>query len=201
MGRMRWMAAVACLVMPGVFPLALATAAKDKKPPPEPGPKETNGAQVVKKGPILIVRGLRKAEPQLTDEQGMRFLLAGPWRPELLRLQGHVVKVWGELARKEMMQRTIDVARYEIIDSGGGRKPFVGWLRRREDGRLALHQPERVLPLKISKALHERLARRVSCKVWIVGDIVAGELTVGKSGWLSCPQRDSIKQPNKETKK
>lgn len=170
-----------------------ATACKDKNPPPEPGPDEGTEGQVVKKGPILVVRGMRRAEPQITDEQGKRFLLTGPWRRELLRLHGHTVQVWGELGAKKLMQRTVKVARYEIVDSGGGRKPLVGLLGRGEDGRLTLRQKERVLPLEISKPLYRRLVKRLGCKVWIVGDVVAGELKVGKFGWLSCPSRPSIK--------
>lgn len=186
--------AAACsevVVQPG------AAASKDKDPPPEPGPGEGTDGQVVKKGPILVVRGLRRAEPQITDEQGKRFLLAGPWRRELLRLHGHTVQIWGELGKKKLMQQTVNVTRYEIVDSGGGRKPLVGLLRRREDGRLALQQKERVLALEISKPLHRRLVKRLGCKVWIVGEVVAGDLKVGKFGWLSCPSRTSIK-PKKE---
>ena len=144
---------------------------------------------------------MRGGEPQITDQQGKRFLLTGRWRAELLRLHGHTVKVVGELGDKKLMRPTVKVEQYEIVDSGGGRKPLVGRLELlSEDKALVLRQQNRVLPIAGSATLKKRLKRRVGCKVWIVGDIVAGALKVAKFGWLSCKTPAPIKPKKEKTR-
>lgn len=183
------MAALALLLC-GPLPPSVARG-KDSKP------KKVIGGQVVKKGELLIVRGLRAGEPQLTDEQGKRFLLTGKWRKELLRLGGHKVQVWGQLGKKELMQPTVDVERYEIFDSGAGRKPEVGVLLRVREA-LQLRQEEKTIQVSARPALRKLLLRRVGCKVWIVGELSSGTLKASKFGWLSCNTNTAIK-PKKET--
>lgn len=166
------------------------------KKPPEAPRKDTDGELVVT-GKILLVRGVKGGEPQLTDRKGDRYLLTGEWRVELLRLSGHTVKVWARLGKKKLMQRTLVVRRYEIIDAGGGHKPLVGDLYQvHRTKQLVLRQGTGDVPIEAAPALQQHLRRRLGCKVWIVGELVSGVLHAGKYGWLRC-KKTSIR-PKKE---
>jgi hypothetical protein len=158
------------------------------------------GAEVVKEGKIRVVRGMG-AEPQLTDQNDKRHLCTGPLREELLRLHGHKVKAWGTVGDKKLMIPTFRVARYEITDSGGGRKPMVGMLRREGKERYILErQKEGNLTIKARAAFKRRLESRVGCKIWILGDLEDSTLRAYKFGWISCKAPKVIK-PRKETSK
>lgn len=150
-----------------------------------PVPGKALGGKIVLVGGITVVRELDRPVPQIADEQGRRFLLTGGGAEELLRLHGHTVKVWGELGPKKLLQPTVVVARYELLEVGGQR-PQVGELRLEGDGRLLLRQVDRVLLLEPSAALRQRLRERVGCKVWIVGELAGRALRPAAFGWLRC---------------
>lgn len=156
-----------------------------------PAPAKAVGGKVVLSGSIIVVRELDRPMPQLTDEQGRRFLLTGAWAEELVRLHGHTVKVWGELGPKKLFQPTVVVGRYELLEVGG-QTPQVGELRLETEGRLQLRQPERVLALEAPAALRQRLRARVGCKVWIVGELVGSVLRPAAFGWLRCQAAPAI---------
>jgi len=170
------------------------TAEKRKKKQEKP-----KGAEVEKKGKIQVVRGLQGGEPQLTDERGVRFLCSGPLKGELLRLHGHGVGAWGVPGEKKMMTPTFKVVRYAITDAGGGQKPLVGVLRR-EGKRYQLHHTGGQVTLRASAAFMRRLARRVGCKIWVVGELDGPALKAYKFGWLNCRLPKPIR-PRKETTK
>ncbi len=165
---------------------------KDSKPRP---------AEVTREGKILIVRGLSGGEPQLTVEDGARFLLTGALREELLRLEGHKLQVVGVPGPKKLMMETLDVSRYEILDSGGGRRPLVGVLRKAAGGALNLERPKAaLLEIEANRALHAELEKRVGCRIWVLGELQGTTIKAFKFGWLSCKAPKSIK-PDKENKR
>lgn len=173
-----------------------AAQARDKGKGKQDKPK---GADVVKEGKILVVRGLSGGEPQLTDEGGKRHLCVGPLHAELLRLNGHKIRAWGMAGDKKLMTPTFRVVRYEITDSGGGHRPAVGMLRRQDKGFL-LEQKDRTLTIDASPGFLRQLAKRVGCKVWIVGELDGTTLKAYKFGWLSCTTPRMLK-PGKERSK
>lgn len=178
-----------------VLLLGSTVAAEQKKKGKQDKPK---GAQVVKEGKIRVVRGLSGGEPQLTDKKGKRHLCVGPVHDELLRLSGHTVKAWGSVGDKKMMTPTFKVARYEITDSGG-RRPMVGVLRKEAKKEYKLERKEGLLTVKTkNKGLNRQLAKRVGCKVWMVGELVGETLRPYKFGWIRCAPPKAIK-PDKET--
>jgi hypothetical protein len=177
--------------------LALSSAAGAAGKGKQDKPKEN---EVVKEGKILVVRGLSGGEPQLTDQQGKRWLIDGPAREETLRLSGHTLKVWALIeAKKKLMTPALKVSRYEILDSGG-RKPLVGVLRRVKLS-YVLERKEGNLTIKArSRSFYRLLARRNNCKIWVVGDLEGTTLKAIKFGWISCKLPKPIK-PRKESTK
>lgn len=172
---------------------AAPTAPKRKESKPRP-------SEVQKEGKILVVRGLSSGEPQLTTEDGARFLLTGALREELLRLEGHRLQVTAVPGAKKLMMETLEVSRYEILDSGGGRKPLVGLLRKGAGG-LSLERPKAaLLEIEANRALLAELEKRVGCKIWILGELQGTTIKAFKFGWLSCRTPKSIK-PDKENKR
>jgi hypothetical protein len=170
--------------------VAAAPPRKEEKPRP---------AEVKKEGKLLVVRGLSGGEPQLTADDGGRYLVTGVWREELLRLEGHKVRLWATPGPKKLMMPTLDASRYEILDSGGGRRPLVGTLRSRSAGGLALERPkEATLDVEAPSALRAELAKRVGCKVWLVGDLEGTTIKAFKYGWLSCKPPKAIKTDKTE---
>lgn len=171
--------------------LSQGTAQADEKAPaaPVPAVKEMEGR-------LLVVRGLRQGEPQFTDARGNRYLLGGKWRGELLRLDGHVVKVWGKPGEKMLMTPTLTVERYEILGSGYG-IPVVGQLRLSASGALTLVQAGTDDGVKLtgSASMLRRLRKREGCKIWFVGrKATKGATRVRSFGWLSCPA-PAVKKP------
>jgi len=158
------------------------------------------GTEVMKEGKILVVRGLSGGEPQLNDEGNKRHLCVGPMRGELLRINDHKIRAWGTLGDKKLMTPTFRVERYEILDSGGGRKPAVGLLGREGKGKFVLVRKEGNLTIRATPAFLRQLGKRVGCKVWVVGDLEGSTLKAFKFGWLSCTTPKAIK-PRKETTK
>lgn len=150
-------------------------------------------AEVIKDGKILVVRGLRGGEPQLTADDGQRWILVGLLREELLRLDGHRLKIWAVPAEKKLLMPTLDVARYEMLDAGGGRKPVVGVLRKTGSGTLGLERPEGELEIKGSQPFLKAMEKHLGCKVWVVGDLEGKEVKAFKFGWIECKQAKPIK--------
>lgn len=156
---------------------------------------------VQKEGKILVVRGLRGGEPQLTDKAGKRWLIAGPARAETLRLSGHVVRVWGRPAGKKLMTATLSVGRYEILDAGDGVKPLVGRLRRGAGGELHLEQASGSTRLVTGRGLRRKLNKRIGCKVWVKGKLQGdGAYRVSRSGLLTCDPPKSLPGPSGDKK-
>jgi hypothetical protein len=115
-------------------------------------------------------------------------------------LGGHVLKVWASVGpKKKLMMRTLDVQRYEIVDSGG-RKPLVGRLRRGSKRLLLVREDAKDLRVKGSKPFMRRLAARVGCKVWVVGELDGSTIKAYKFGWIKCKPPKPIK-PRKESTK
>ncbi len=164
---------IACLGLL-VGGLVLAPAAQAKK------------VEVSKEGKILVVRGSSGGEPQLTAEGGDRFLLVGALREELLRLDGHKLKVWGSEGAKKLEMPTLAVSRYDLVETGG-KRPHVGQLRKRGEGLALERGKEGAFTLKGNKAFLEVLEKRVGCKVWVVGELEGKTLQAFKFGWISCP--------------
>lgn len=188
--RRLWVIAIA-----GALSLSGPALAKGK----QDRPKET---AVVKEGKITVVRGLRGPEPQITDANGTRWLIIGALREEVLRLGGHQLRVWAATgAKKKLMTPTLEVTRYEILDSGG-RKPVVGILRRSKNARrFSLEGKNGSLSIMAkNRSLENRLTQRVNCKIWVVGEMEGTTLIVGKFGWITCKPPKAFK-PGKESTK
>lgn len=188
--RTLWMVALTGALL---LPAPLWARRKQDKP---------KGAEVVKEGKITVVRGLSGGEPQITDQGDKRWLIVGPMRDETLRLGGHRLKVWATVgAKKKMMTPTLVVSRYEILDSGG-RKPLVGILRSTKSKlKFMLERKEGAVTIKVkARSFRRRLARRINCKIWIVGEIEGATLQASKFGWITCKPPKAIK-PRKETTK
>jgi hypothetical protein len=149
----------------------------------------TGRAEVSHEGKILLVRGDMGTEPQLSTEDGKRWLLKGLLKEELLRLDGHKLKTWGVPGPKKLEMPTLEVSRYEIVDSGGGKRPHVGVLHR-SAGTLSLQRKEGALELGGSKVMLDALEKRMGCKVWVVGDLEGRAVKVFKFGWLSCKTKN-----------
>jgi hypothetical protein len=175
----------------GLPALALAqTTAEDK-------PQQPSSGVIVKEGKILVVRGLSGGEPQLTDEGNQRFLIVGELHEEALRLEGHKLKVWATLGGKKLTVPTLDVKRYEILDSGGHR-PHVGLLRRDAPLTFSLDRKEGTpLLVKAPQALLQKLDAHVGCKVWLVGETEGNAIKAFKYGWISC-KKTKIKTKEKK---
>lgn len=179
----------ALLLLPGV-------ARADDKKTPKPAPPVADVEQE-KRGRLLVVRGLREGEPQFTDADGSRYLLTGKWRGELLRLDGHVVKIWGKPGEKKLMTPTLTVSRYEILSAGYG-TPIVGKLQQTPGGggsfTLVQAGTEPALKLTGSASMQRKLRKRLGCKIWFVGrKPVKGVTRVRIFGWLSCEQAPADK--------
>jgi hypothetical protein len=145
----------------------------------------TGRAEVTHEGKILLVRGDMGTEPQLTTADGKRWLLSGLLKEELLRLDGHKLRAWGVPGAKKLEMPTLEVSRYDIIDSGGGKRPHVGLLHRAASG-LVLQRKDGALEVQGSKVMIDTLEKRLGCKVWVVGDLEGRGVKVFKFGWLSC---------------
>jgi hypothetical protein len=173
--------------------LALALAAS------APVASFAKGRPALREGTILVVRGAHSPEPQFTDEDGKRWLVVGSLREELLQTDGHKVKVMaGEAGTKETIP-ALEVSSYEIVDCGGGRRPYVGTLLKHgDDLRLAVAKGKPML-VEASPALARRLERHLGCKVWLAGDLAESTLKTFKYGWLKCPAPSKPPtQPGKE---
>ncbi len=184
-------------LLAALLALTLSSAAGAAGKGKQDKPKEN---EVVKEGKILVVRGLSGGEPQLTDQQGKRWLIDGPAREETLRLSGHTLKVWALVAsKKKLMTPVLKVNRYEILDSDG-RKPLVGVLRRVKLS-YVLERKEGNLTIKArSRSFYRLLSRRNNCKIWVVGDLEGTTLKAIKFGWITCKLPKPIK-PRKESTK
>ncbi len=169
-----------------------------KEPPDQPKPTE----DVVRQGRINVVRSVRGTpEAQLTDDEGKRWLVIGALRKELRRLGGHQVKAWGIAGEKKVVLPTFSVRRYEITDSGGGKRPAVGKLRYGPSRTLELLLADRsVLKIAAKRPLRRRLKRRIGCKIWISGEVEGEIIKAFKFGWLRCSKAAPIK-PRKETRR
>ena len=145
-------------------------------------------AEVSHEGKILVVRGEAGGEPQLTTAEGQRWLLSGLLKEELLRLDGHKLKAWGVPGAKKLDMPTLEVSRYDIIDSGGGRRPHVGVLQH-PGATLMLQRKEGALEVTGSKPMLDAMEKRLGCKIWVVGDMEGRSVKVFKFGWLSCKNK------------
>lgn len=198
----RWIdRTVAAALVSLVASAALAAGASGERTRrPHRSPRKTIPTQVVKRGKVVVVRGVTQPQPQLTDRQGRHWMLTGKWRAELARLHGHGVKVWGQPGKRKQMMPTLEVSRYEIIDVGGGRKPQVGQLAEDHKHRLQLRQKSRTLRVKAKSAMRRKLRKRIGCKVWLAGTLSGTAIRVSKYGWLTCkkapikPKDDSEKK-------
>jgi len=190
--------AIPVLVL-GAFALGSGAAgAAPKMPKKDSKPRS---AEVQKEGKLLVVRGLSGGEPQLTTDAGARYLLTGALREELLRLEGHKLRVWAVPGPKKLMMETLEVSRYEIVDSGGGRKPLCGVLRRGAGNVLSLERPRAaLLEIEANRALRAELEKRIGCRIWVLGELQGTTIKVYKFGWLSCKTQKPIK-PDKENKR
>lgn len=154
--------------------------------------------EVVISSKVMVVRGMRGGEPQITDKRGKRWLVVGPLQGELVRLHGHKVKVWGTPGAKKLMTPTVKARQYEILDSGGA-KPVVGRLVL--DGRrLMLERKGDTLVVTARRSTARRLRKRVGCRVWMVGSLQTKKIKVSMYGWLSCQPPKTMK-PKKENAK
>ena len=183
-------AASACALLLWDAPAAARKKKQDK-------PK---GAEVIKQGKVQVVRGLSGGEPQLTDRADKRWLITGPLRGEAMRLHGHQLKVWAIPGPKKMMVPTLAVKRY-VITSSGGRKPVVGRLSRKAKRTFVLVRDKKSdLDIRsTNKRFLRRLAARVGCKVWMLGELEGTTLKAYKFGWINCKPPKVIK-PRKESK-
>lgn len=156
-------------------------------------------SQISKEGKILMVREFRENLAELTDAAGQHWYLTGKWREEMIRLDGHKVKVWGIAGAKKMRRPELEVLRYDIIDSGGGHKPWVGILQRKAPQVFALEpldQNEKTAPyeVKASRPFLQQLDKRVGCKIWVVGEKKGRVIDAYKFGWLYCPVSNSSQE-------
>jgi len=176
--------------------LVLAAALPAEADPPQNKPKID---ELTITGKVMVVRGLRGGEPQITDARGKRWLMAGAMQTELLRVHGHTLTVWGSPADKKAVFPTLKVMRYEIQDAGG-QKPVVGRLRREGKGRYTLVRKADTLRISARKSFLRRLKKRDGCKVWMVGTVQGRTLKAFIYGWLTCKPPRVIKPKKENTK-
>lgn len=176
--------------------LVLAAAPRAEAGPPQNKPKID---ELTITGKVVVVRGLRGGEPQITDAKGKRWLMVGEQQTELLRVHGHTLTVWGTPEDKKAVFPTLKVRRYEIQDAGG-QKPAVGRLRREGKRRFVLVRKADTLRISASKSFLRRLKKRNGCKVWMVGTIQGKTLKAFMYGWLTCKPPKVIKQKKEHTK-
>ncbi len=164
-----------------------------------PRQKQPKVHEVTITGKVVVVRGLRGGEPQITDAKGKRWLMIGALQDELLRVHGHTLTVWGTPSAKKEVFPTLKVARYEIQDAGG-QKPVVGRLRRVAKGSYLLVRKSDSLLIKASRSFLRKLKKRDGCKVWMVGAVQGRTLKAFMYGWLTCKQPRVIKQKKENNK-
>jgi|GEM_PF-2258610 len=117
----------------------------------------------------------------IDESDSKTYILKGVWTGELKTLGGVKVSVramdttpvTGEIAAIQLPQLT--VIDYEIVDVGGGTKPFVGFLHM--DGKkLLLHVRNFGVPITIRAPakIKETLTGLVGSKMWMTGKLKAG---------------------------
>ena len=129
----------------------------------KPG-KDKHSAELIKEGKVRVVRGIKGASPQLTDDSNRDWFLEGPLRGELLRLSGHRVQVWATADKKKLATPVLQVKRYEIRDSGG-RKPLVGVLQQSDAREFILQQEQGTIRITGRPTFLKRLEKRLGCKI------------------------------------
>ncbi|RME46342.1 MAG: hypothetical protein D6795_15520 [Deltaproteobacteria bacterium] len=120
-------------------------------------------------------------EPKTKEE----WALEGPLLPELRRIVGMRVTLWGKRLEKGPLYPRIEVDRYEIEDVGGANKPEVGWVRK-EKGQLLLAR-ENKPPIRLSGEAHDELLTMIGAKIWVIGYQQSGSLRVYRFGLLRAP--------------
>ncbi len=176
--------------------LVLSAAPRAEAGPPQNKPKVD---EVSITGKVMVVRGLRGGEPQITDAKGKRWLMVGNLQTELMRVHGHTLTVWGTPGDKKAIFQSLKVLRYEIQDAGG-QKPVVGRLRREGKGRYVLVRKADTLRISARKSFLRKLKKRDGCKVWMVGTLQGKTLKAFMYGWLNCKPPRVIKQKKENTK-
>jgi len=158
--------------------LLVAGAGRAEEPP---GGKLTGKVRLVGSGPS------RSAALEVSPREA--YDLRGPLAAELARVPGARIAAEGAVSG-EGKRRTLEVSGYEILDVGGGIKPFVGTIRV-DEGFVYLDvtscQCTRVLTGKASN----KFADQTGAKVWVSGiEKENNVLEVLRSGILSEPGDD-----------
>lgn len=165
----------------GFSATAIAKPAATQKPaiamPSKQAIAQTHTGRIQVAGPAKIAGG---PKVWLRIEDGMRFELLGVLRSELERLQSAEVMAIG-LAEEQRFW----VQRYQILDVGGGAKPWVGTLVQ-EDATWALADGDgSPIPLTLRARTQARLAKHEGAKVWVYGRrLVSGSIRVSRYGIL-----------------
>ena len=132
---------------------------------------------------------------EISDRPGARFVagdgsayaIANPKLEEIRHLAEARVRVRAAKLGKVGGVETIEVYDFEIVDIGGGVKPFFGTLLKEGDGlRLAVRDAGEGFALIGDKSIMDVLKKSAGSRAWIVGDVEDGtRLRVNKFRILS----------------
>ena len=116
----------------------------------------------------------------IDDADNKTYLLTGVWTDELKTLGGvklalRVMPVGGVNQTDPMQLPELQVLEYEIVDVGGGVKPYVGFLHT-DNGKLVLHVAGFGVPIVIRAPakVTATLKNLVGSKLWMTGKLGAG---------------------------
>jgi len=145
----------------GVVALVLASA-----PPP---------AQL---GVVIVTPG---PSPEITlGTAAGTQILSGELARELAHIAGASVEVVGRQAGDRIFVQT-----YRIVEVQGARRPYVGILRREQDGFVLVDGSARGIDLSVEPAMQMALADRVGARIWLAGDkLLSGQIKVRRYGLL-----------------
>ncbi len=145
---------------------------------------------VEKTGVVGIVGNVPFTKVTFIDSNDSQtYELVGYWRDELARLGGVKVRILAldksaktkesntnsKGASAALVMPVLEVLEYEIVDVGGGVKPFVGFLHK-DGNKLVLHVSGFPEPIKILARgkVRKKLETLLGAKVWIAGKLVGG---------------------------
>lgn len=144
----------------------------------EPAPSAAPGAAQDTATGRLAVTGTDIASFAVLQVEGQRALvLSGELEPELRRLSGATLRVFGRIGEETPFGTRFEVRRYEVL-AIDGRRPQVGELLARGGGLWLATDSD---TLRLAGAPPE-LASESGARVWVVGPVSAGTLQLQSYG-------------------
>lgn len=132
-------------------------------------PDETVSLSRVLDGEVMITGGgPGDRSIRLTTENGASWLLVSPsLEGELLKLGGHQLRVWGDIAREADAPAALHVERYEMLPVDG-MSPVIGIISV-NGPRVVFSVQEGRSRYELTGPLREAMSNFHGCKAWVWG--------------------------------